>query len=134
MHASESKARRQGLSGSDGSGTNAAEDRVEAVGALANCDAADEESPSRDFDDSLYEPLGNKGTSGSLDTNNSNAETGMKGEGELAYQVDAEGEGSGSNPTGELTLPRHAGSFQELQGRTVLVHLQEFGFKDAQEA
>ncbi|CAL8463507.1 g3041 [Coccomyxa elongata] len=100
MHASESKARRQGLSGSDGSGTNAAEDRVEAVGALANCDAADEESPSRDFDDSLYEPLGNKRTSGSLDTNNSNAETGMKGEGELAYQVDAEGEGSGSNPTG----------------------------------
>ena len=79
---------------------------MKAVGALANCDAADEDSPSRDFDDSLYEPLGNKRTSGSLDTNNSNAETGMKGEGELAYQVDAEGEGSGSNPTGELTLPR----------------------------
>ncbi len=115
MHASESKARRQGLSGSDGSGTNAAEDRVEAVGALANCDAADEESPSRDFDDSLYEPLGNKRTSGSLDTNNSNAETGMKGEGELAYQVDAEGEGSGSNPTGESHC---LGQFHALHKRS----------------
>ncbi len=37
---------------------------------------------------------------GSLDTNNSDLDTGMKGEGEVAYQVDAEGEGSGSNPTG----------------------------------
>lgn len=47
-----------------------------------------------------------QGAMGSLDTNNSDLDTGMKGEGELAYQVDAEGEGSGSNPTGALlSLP-----------------------------
>ena len=61
VHNQELKARRQGLSGSDGSGTNAADDRAEATGAnVGNPDAADEESPSREFDDSLYEPLGNK--------------------------------------------------------------------------
>lgn len=61
MHSLELKARRQGLSGSDGSGTNAAEGRVDAACAnVGNPDAGEEDSPSRNFDDSLYQPLGKK--------------------------------------------------------------------------
>ncbi len=49
MHASESKAMRSSLSGSDGSGTNGAKNRSEATGAnLAYLGGRAEDSPSRD--------------------------------------------------------------------------------------
>ena len=49
VHASESKATRRTLSGSDGSGTNGAKNRSETTGAnLAYLEGRPEDSPSRD--------------------------------------------------------------------------------------
>lgn len=53
----ESKARCTGVSGSDGSGTNAVEDREEGAG--AKIDDAEEEDPSRESG-SLYQALADK--------------------------------------------------------------------------